>query len=711
MESVAEFGPYSLVRPLARSSSSVSFLARFAPAPEGERLVALKFIRAHISQEHGFLDEAAREGVAAVRLNHVNVAHTFDLVRWDDRMYSVTEYVDGVPLATVIDRMRAARRIAPPDVAAFLLAEVCAALGYAHTRRDERGHPAPVIHGDVRPRNVLVSFGGEVKVVDFATSRAELTIGGERALRQEDRLHFAAPELVATGETNASTDVFAAAALAYLLLTGRPLYDNLAGAELFSAARRGSWQSPRSVEASIPEELEAILLNALAPNPSDRLESATELRNQASSWLRRTSPGFGRHRLKSFLQKELGELFTPASADASWRPLARREFVAVDGDSMIAPAPPDQAWSAPKTAAAGQYVLREEAATLDAPFTSAPSNTAAAATGKVTLPGGRPGPQPNKRTPTQTRPNVAARPVVESTDDDELLEAAPPPVTGEATVSANRDAKSRAERYLPSILTDPELDARVAEQPGPADEPAVAPGAAPLNPADFATMTYNDAVDPEVTRTAVREQKLADGQGRSWGGIGLATLLVAAGIGGGMWGAWTWYQGQMTRSGAVVREPSVFVTSRPQGATIVIDGVPSSLTTPAPVLGLRAGQEVSVAVTLPGYDTPLPQLVRVDARQQAQVLLPLEPSEHAIRIDSEPPGAQVFSDGEPVGATPLEYGPVRVDYRDGADFVLRLDGFVDERVAIDWEAGAPSSQARVTLRPDPNWVAPPPTTP
>lgn len=707
METVAEFGPYSLVRAIARSSSAVSFVARFTPAPDGERLIALKFLRAHLTQEPDFNEALLAECRAAVRLNHVNIAQTFDVAAWDDRVYIALEYVDGAPLAALTDRLRTARRSAPADVSAFVLAEICAALGYAHARRDDRGQPEPICHGDIRPRSILLSFGGEVKTVDFGVARSELTVGGERALRQEDRLHFAAPEIAAGGISTPASDVFGAAAIAYLLLTGRTLYDGTAGAELLSNARKCTFAAPRSIDPSIPEELEAIVLKGLAIHPAERIESASELRNEISSWLRRTSPGFGRHRLKSFLQKELGDAFVAPSEGES-KPLTRKEFILTDPDSLLGT--PDEASTRPKTSAAGQFVLREEAAGLDAPFTAAPTGAASQSRGQLPVPGTRPGPvvTPRNTGPKKAAEVFATRSALDSDGDEQSSTTA----AGEASVTASRDARTRPNVYIPSIVTEPDIEAS-----GHSDdtESVVSSAVATWDPASVAGAVYDDSVDPDFARETAREFRKSRRIDRSPVPFVGATLVLGALLAGGGFFAYSKYQDAMRgTAGAVARAPSIFVTSRPQGAPIFVDGVQTAFSTPAPISGLRAGQEVAVSVSLPGYDSPAAQTVRVEATQQAQILLSMQPSEHRIRIDSDPPGAAVIRHGEAVGTTPASVGPLRVDYRDGADFVVRMESYLDERLAVDWEPGARESSVRVTLRPDPNWVAPaaiPPTGP
>jgi serine/threonine protein kinase len=697
MESVAEFGPYTLIEAIARSPSAVSFLAGFRPAADGERFVALKFLRAHLSQEPGFAERLVEEVRVAARLNHVNVAQTFDLGRWDERLYAVLEFVDGVPLATLLDRLRTARRAAPADVAAFVLSEICAALGYAHTRRDERGQPLPVCHGDVRPRAVLLSFGGEVKLVDYGVARTELALGGERALRLEDRLQFCAPEVAAGADPSPASDVFSAAATAYCLLTGRRLYEGTSGAELLARARRCEFTRPREIDPSIPEELEALLLGALSADPAARGASATELRNQSSSWLRRTSPGFGRHRLKAFLQKELGDLVPPAGTEPERRPLQRKEFVAADADSLLAASADHVPRVAPT---AGQWVLREESAALDAPFSSAPTGAAAAAKGALPVPSARPGPVVTPRTTQPKKP--VSRPAIGSGS----TEAAPDAATQEAGEAVVDTASSRTRSYLPSILTDPDLE---PDAPGAVPEDDEVPASHRFDPDAVAGAVYDDSVDADFVRSTAREARSGARSERSFTSALVAAVVLGGMLAGGAWFGWTRYQAALAGAqSGVARAPSVFVTSRPQGAQILVDGVETGLTTPAPITGLSAGAEVAVSVRLPGYDAPQPQTARVEAGSQAQVLLALAPSEHRVRIDSDPAGAAIIRDGAVVGTTPAAIGPLRVDYRDGADFVVRLDGYFDERVAVDWEAGAAESSVRVALRPDPNWVAPEP---
>ncbi|MBU6162481.1 MAG: PEGA domain-containing protein, partial [Myxococcales bacterium] len=213
---------------------------------------------------------------------------------------------------------------------------------------------------------------------------------------------------------------------------------------------------------------------------------------------------------------------------------------------------------------------------------------------------------------------------------------------------------------------------------------------------DVASSVANDDDAPLVV-TRSRNQS-------GMGPLVLAVLVAVSCVGG-----WWAYNRFVLSYGVVEPEPtvaSVFVTSRPQGAEILVDGQPTGRTTPAPIPEVDPGTNVSVSVRLAGYEESPAQSVEATPRPQASLQFDLQPAPHTVRVDSDPAGATVMYNGEAVGLTPYTLGPVRVDYRDGLDVTLRMDGYLDDRVAIDWTAGQPESSVRRSLQPNPNWVPP-----
>lgn len=719
MDALASFGPYSLLRAIAETRDSVSFAARFEGQRDKPHVLAIKVMRPQMLQVPGLPDALVEEMGLAVRLNHVNVAQVFDCGRAGDHAYIALEFVDGIPLSMVHDAVAPGQKAVTTEVAAFVCAEACAGLAYAHGRRDEKGNVLGIVHSRVSPRTVLLSKSGLVKVVDFGLART-LTSHAPEVTDNAD-LSFLAPEVVRGEDFDQRADIFSIGAIAHLLLTGRTIYGNAVGEELETKARRGYVPAVLDTDDSVPEPLAELVDKALSPDPAERFEDATELRSGLAAWLRRNAPGFGRHRLKNYLTRLLPQATYGLFPDTDWEPLHRKNFRFLDPDSLITESVEFDA-DLPTSKDAIEPLLddpevprmrRLDLAAMDTgahKMVREQAFAAARARGNTV---------PQQRVTTGTRARVVRTPPPMPAVNEEIFasrsyESGGQSVAASGTASTDDELDSisgeqspfessgeqtpapRAAQARPAADDDFDFDA-----PPPVDATVDAPGEVQIDPA----YVYDDTIDPALQRAAVAESEVDVAPVRPTGTIigvilGLALLAV---------GGYFVKDAIDQRAEAVVTAPQqamVFVTSRPQGARILLDGNDTGLTTPAPLRSLPSSA-AQVTVSLAGFDTPSALTLDPNA-PPPQLAFELEPTEHRIRIDSDPSGALVLMDGQSVGTTPAVIGPMRVDYRRGVDLVLRLDGYLDEHVSVDWAAGETESSVRRPLHVDPDYVPPTP---
>lgn len=722
MEALATFGPYTILRAIAQGRDSVSFAARFEGKTDRAYILALKVLRESLFRDRDFDDALLEELRMSVRLNHVNVAQTFDAGRVGDHRYIALEFVDGVPLALLGKAVDPGQRAVTTEVAAFICAEACAGLAYAHGRRDERGKVLGIAHSRVTPRTVLLSKSGLVKVVDFGLSAA-LTAARVPFDEDDDR-HYIAPEVQRGEEYDRRADIFSVGALAYHLLTGRRIYEGETGDALEEKGRRGYVPAIRDIDGDVPEALAELVDTALASDPEKRFDDATQLRSGLAAWLRRNSPGFGRHRLKTYLNRLLPAATYGLLPDDDWETLHRKHFKALDPDSIVhdkvesdpsVPATKDAIAALmddPDIPTLGQIdvsrmttgahpTVRDRATALAASRTPRPMNRGAAATSASKK---APPPMPGAGTtrslvpsvPVITQPEVFASKQADEPEKPSVLDAPPTPTSAESQAPA---AAPETPRPVASSSADLEDDGSPhVEIPADVDEPA----GIEIDP----TMVYDDSIDYGEQVSAVAEADALTRPPRAWGNI-IGVVLGLALLGGLAYGG-KWYVDQQAAiAGATTTAaPAVFITSRPQGATVLFDGDDSGLTTPVTLTELPAAA-TSVSVVLAGFDAPEARTLD-PAAPAPQIRFDMEPSAHRIRIDSDPQGAEVIHEGDVVGVTPYVLGPVRRDYRQGVDLMLRLDGYFDEHVSIDWAPGANESNVRRPLRVDPDYVPPEP---
>jgi serine/threonine-protein kinase len=248
----------------------------------GTRYVVIKEILPHLSRDAGFADMLVAEAKLAAQLNHANVVQVIDLGRERDRLYIAMEYVEGFDLNQLLRRLSKARIPIPAEYALYIVREMLRALDYAHRKRGAGGEKLGIVHRDVSPSNVLVSFEGEVKLCDFGIARAfnaaDTQIDESRIAetRVAGKSAYMAPEHARGDELDARADVFAAGILLWELSAGRRLYKGTEE-QMLEMARAG--EVPPLPEGRLPsqEALQAVLDRTLAKEPSERFSSAAEM--------------------------------------------------------------------------------------------------------------------------------------------------------------------------------------------------------------------------------------------------------------------------------------------------------------------------------------------------------------------------------------------------------------------------------------------------
>ncbi len=297
------FGKYEVVDSIAMGGMGEVYLAR-APGLAGfEKLVALKVIRSDLVHNREFVDALVAEAKLAVRLHHTNIVQVFDLGLDGERYFLAMEYVDGLDVYRMVGRARAAGVEIPCAVAAYVAAEVAAGADYAHNRRDERGVPLGIIHRDLNPHNVLVGYGGEVKIADFGIAKVRAHAKTTAAGVIKGKLTYLSPEQARAEKTDHRADIFGIGIVLYETLTGQKLYRREADiSAVLARVKDADFIKPRKRRRDIPKALEAIVLQALQRDPNKRYQSAEALRDALMGWLHESTPEFNRRSLEEFMR-------------------------------------------------------------------------------------------------------------------------------------------------------------------------------------------------------------------------------------------------------------------------------------------------------------------------------------------------------------------------------------------------------------------------
>ena len=281
-------------------------LARTTGIGGFEKLLALKVIHPKFSQDQEFIDMLVDEAKIAVNLSHVNVGQIFDLGQVDDVYYIAMEFVDGKDLYQLLVRCSELGIEIPFDIIAFIAKEVAAGLHYAHTRSDNYGRPLNIIHRDVSPQNLLVSYDGQVKIVDFGIAKASQRSRETESGIIKGKFFYMSPEQAWGDTLDGRSDIFSAGICLYEMITGEMLYNEDKALLLLEKVRKAEIPSMRRCRPDVPPALEQIALKALARESSDRYQSGEIFQGALSGFLYSNWPSFNRRRVADFMTQVFG---------------------------------------------------------------------------------------------------------------------------------------------------------------------------------------------------------------------------------------------------------------------------------------------------------------------------------------------------------------------------------------------------------------------
>jgi serine/threonine protein kinase/tetratricopeptide (TPR) repeat protein len=265
----SQIAQFEIVRRLGAGGMAEVFLAKKRGAEGTFKVVVVKRILPGFTTSRRFRSMFIDEAQLATRLNHPNVVQVYEFSNEGDEGHILAmEYVEGCDLGHLMSAAKAKGELLPAWVSAWMVAEAAKGLHYAHEKRDEGGAPLDIVHRDVSPQNVLLSFEGVVKIADFGIASARLTDDEEGVLK--GKLGYMSPEQARGEKVDRRGDLYALGVIFWECLTGRPLHGGLGGEALLDIVRSGKIEPPSTYVRDIPEELETIVLKLLATRADDR---------------------------------------------------------------------------------------------------------------------------------------------------------------------------------------------------------------------------------------------------------------------------------------------------------------------------------------------------------------------------------------------------------------------------------------------------------
>jgi serine/threonine protein kinase len=342
----SDYGPYRLLERIAVGGMAEVFRAKRTGVEGFEKVVAVKRILSHLSDNKEFVDMFIDEAKMVASLAHPNVAQIFDLGRHAKNYWIAMEYVHGRDLRTILRRAKDRDLRIPLDISTYIVSKVCAALEYAHRKKDDKGQPMLIVHRDISPQNILISFEGDVKLTDFgiakAASKASTTDKG--ALR--GKLLYMSPEQAWGKAMDKRSDVFSLGIVFYEMLTEQKPFLGTSETSILETVRECRVPPPTTINDKIPEKLEKVVMKALERDPEVRYQDAGEmlrdLERVLHEWQPATATGLVRFLEILFDEHERGDVVAEGDAHA-------RAGSGIDELQEHVPEPPAEPPPAPPT--------------------------------------------------------------------------------------------------------------------------------------------------------------------------------------------------------------------------------------------------------------------------------------------------------------------------------------------------------------------------
>ena len=320
------FGQYELMELIATGGMAEVYKARMRGVEGFQKIVAIKRILPHLTDNDEFVTMFIDEAKLAAQLQQPNIIHIYDLGKIDRSYYIAMEYIDGKDLRSIMRTLDEKQARLPLGLALFITSRLAAALDYAHRKKDLQGKAMVLVHRDVSPQNVLISYDGDVKLCDFGIAKAASKASHTRAGALKGKLQYMSPEQAWGKDLDHRSDIFSLGLVLYEMLTGRRGFAGDSELSILEQVRSPQLLAPRDIDPAIPPEVERVVLKALKENRDERYQTAAEMLGDLEGILQSLRPSPGASELGSFLSDLVGRErpapVTPRPAATSARPAA-----------------------------------------------------------------------------------------------------------------------------------------------------------------------------------------------------------------------------------------------------------------------------------------------------------------------------------------------------------------------------------------------------
>ena len=303
MRRAQQLGRYHLLDRIAFGGMAEIYRAKTFDANGQAHLVAVKRVLAHLAEDDDFIQMLVDEAKIASVLRHASIARVYEFARAHGEYFIAMEHVDGKDMRTVLERCRTKKKPIPPEHAAYIGAEVGAALHAAHSAVDSRGRPLRIIHRDVSPSNIICSYAGEVKLCDFGIAKATLSRVTTKTGVIKGKVKYMSPEQALGRKLDHRSDVFSLGSCLYEMLTRIPPFTATNEMDLLIKVRDAKYRPVSELTPGIPIELEQIADRCLTRSRANRYQTAAEAESDLRTFLRKYMPNYSRSHLGRFIRK------------------------------------------------------------------------------------------------------------------------------------------------------------------------------------------------------------------------------------------------------------------------------------------------------------------------------------------------------------------------------------------------------------------------
>lgn len=303
------YGKYLLLDKIATGGMAELYRAKITGVQGFEKLIAIKKILPHLAQEEDLVECFIDEAKLAALLNHQNIVQIYDFGSLEGTYYIAMQYLFGKDLRRVLTQAEKKGIKIGVEYALYIVSRICSGLEYAHNLKDFQGKPLQLIHRDISPQNILISYEGDVKVVDFGIAKAAARSTLTQAGMIKGKVAYMSPEQAGGQTIDYRSDIFSVGILLYELITGRRMFQGET-MEVLSKVREARYDQPETI-VDLPDKIISVTHKALSKDPDQRYQSCGEMMTDLETCIHElslwpTSSGLGRM-MRALFEDEIAE--------------------------------------------------------------------------------------------------------------------------------------------------------------------------------------------------------------------------------------------------------------------------------------------------------------------------------------------------------------------------------------------------------------------